>query len=246
MNDEIKNAFSDVCVSEKLERKILNMTINKKEKFHKKFKLAYVCSIVAICLLTVTIVYAKEIKDFFQNWSTYIDLGDGTKVKISENNIFKDIPATAIKTEESRLMTYQEIEKMLSLPILKFQDANTNEIYYSTLLNSDGTIGEITLWMPYFLKQSEEKYISASVKILNKNADEGYILAFNEGIDATGNKNIKNSYKSRNLNTDIIIYMNDWSEERLTATFVYDDILYTFIGHNISNDEMISMIETLK
>ena len=90
MNKKIKNAFSDVCVSEKLERNILNMTVNKQKQTHRRFKLSYVCSIaVAVCLLSVTVVYAKEIKEFFQNWSTSIKLENGTEVKISENNNYK-------------------------------------------------------------------------------------------------------------------------------------------------------------
>lgn len=250
MNKKIKNAFSDVCVSEKLERNILNMTVNKQKQTHRRFKLSYVCSIaVAVCLLSVTVVYAKEIKEFFQNWSTSIKLENGTEVKISENNNFKEIPTDAIKVKEnseSPKMTFKEVEEMLKFSILKLPENNTNDIYYRTYLNDDGSIGRVDLWIPYFYKESENKYISVSVDILNKYADEGYVLAFQECVDATGGKNIENSYKSENLNTNVVVYTNDWSSERLTATFVYDDILYQFIGHNISKDEMTSIIETLK
>lgn len=250
MNKKIKNAFSDVSVSENLERNILNMTVNKQKQTHRRFKLSYVCSIaVAVCLLSVTVVYAKEIKEFFQNWSTSIKLENGTEVKISENNNFKEIPTDAIKVKEnseSPKMTFKEVEEMLKFSILKLPENNTNDIYYRTSLNDDGSIGRVDLWIPYFYKENENKNISVSVNMLNKYADEGYVLAFQEGIDATGNKNIENSYQSENLNTNIVVYTNDWSEERLTATFVYDDILYQFIGHNISKDEMISIIETLK
>jgi len=250
MNKKIKNAFSDVCVSEKLERNILNMTVNKQKQTHRRFKLSYICSIaVVVCLLSVTVVYAKEIKEFFQNWSTSIKLENGEEVKISENNNFKEIPTDAIKVQENQTrpkMTFEEIEEMLKFSILKLPKNNTKEIYYRTDLNDDGTIGRIDLWIPYFYKENDNKYISVSVDMLNKYADEGYVLAFQEGVDATGGKNIENSYKSENLNTNIVVYTNDWSEERLTATFVYDDILYQFIGHNISKDEMTSIIETLK
>lgn len=250
MNKKIKNAFSDVCVSEKLERNILNMTVNKQKQTHRRFKLSYVCSIaVAVCLLSVTVVYAKEIKEFFQNWSTSIKLENGEEVKISENNNFKEIPTDAIKVKEnseSPKMTFKEVEEMLKFSILKLPENNTNDIYYRTFLNDNGSIGRVDLWIPYFYKENENKYISVSVNMLNKYADKGYVLAFQEGIDATGEKNIENSYKSENLNTNIVVYTNDWSEERLTATFVYDDILYQFIGHNISKDEMTSIIETLK
>lgn len=82
--------------------------------------------------------------------------------------------------------------------------------------------------------------------MLNKYADMDYILAFQEVIDATGGKNIENEYISKNLDSNVVVYTNDWSPERLTATFVYDDILYCFMGNNISKDEMISIIETLQ
>ena len=90
--------------------------------------------------------------------------------------------------------------------------------------------------------------MSGEISVINplKYADDVYVLAFQEGIDATGEKNIENSYKSGNLNTNIIVYTNNWSDEKLIATFVYDDILYQFIGHNISKDEMTSIIEILK
>lgn len=250
MNKKIKNAFSDVSVSENLERNILNMTVNKQKGTHKRFKLSYVCFIaVAVCLLSATFVYAKEIKEFFQNWSTSIKLENGEEVKISENNNFKEIPTDAIKVKEnseSPKMTFEEIEEMLKFSILKLQENNTREIYYRTSLNDNDTIGRVDLWIPYFYKESDNKYISVSISMLNKSADNRYVLAFQEGVDATGEKNIENSYKSENLNTNIVVYTNNWSDERLTATFVYDDILYQFIGHNILKDEMTSIIETLK
>lgn len=250
MNKKIKSAFSDVCVSEKLERNILNMTVNKQKQAYRRFKLSYVFSIaVAVCLLSVPVVYAKEIKEFFQIWSASINLEDGTEVKISENNYFKEIPTDVIKVKEnseSPKMTFKEVEKMLKFSILKLPENNTNDIYYRTSLNDNGSIGRVDLWIPYFYKESENKYISVSANMLNKYADEGYVLAFQEGIDATGGKNIDNSYKSENLKTNVVVYTNDWSEERLTATFVYDNILYRFIGHKISKDEMISIIETLR
>lgn len=166
-----------------------------------------------------------------------------------ENYKIKEISTDAIKVKEnleSPKMTFKEVEEMLKFSILKLPENNTNDIYYRTSLNDNGSIGRVDLWILYFYKENENKYISVSVNIFNKYADERYILVFQEGIDAMGEKNIENSYKSENLNTNIVVYTNDWSEERLTATFVYDDILYQFIGHNILKDEMTSIIETLK
>ncbi len=166
-----------------------------------------------------------------------------------ENYKIKEISTDAIKVKEnleSPKMTFKEVEEMLKFSILKLPENNTNDIYYRTSLNDNGSIGRVDLWILYFYKENENKYISVSVNIFNKYADERYILVFQEGIDAMGEKNIENSYKSENLNTNIVVYTNDWSEERLTATFVYDDILYQFIGHNILKDEMTSIMETLK
>ena len=250
MKNKIKTAFLNICVSDKLDMKILNMTINKKEKKYRQLKLSYVCSIVLlIFLLSVTVVSSKEIKKFFESWGTFIELENGTKINVSENNNFKEIPNSAIKVKQSQnrpQMTYGEIEKMLGFSILKLPKENTKEIYYGTGLNKDETIGRIDLWIPYFIKESEIKYISCTVSMLNKYADEGYVLAFNDGLDVTGGKNIENSYKSKNLNTNVVLYTNNWSTERVTATFVYDDILYEFVGKNMSKDEMISIIDTLE
>ena len=57
MNKKIKNAFSEICVSEKLERNILNMTVNKEKSSLKNYKLSYVCSIaLVICMVSVIYV----------------------------------------------------------------------------------------------------------------------------------------------------------------------------------------------
>lgn len=250
MNKKIKDAFSNICISKKTEDSILDMTVNKNEKKNYRFRLSYICSIALIaCVLSITVVYAKEIKKFFQNWGSSVKLDDGSQVKISEDNGFKEIPTSAIKVgefEPDLKMDYEEIEKMLGFSILKLPENNTNEIYYGTGLNDDGSIGRVDLWIPNFLNQDDNKEIFALVSILNKYADAGYVLAFEEGLDPTGDKSIKYIYNSKNLNTNVVIYTNDWEIERLTATFVYDDILYKFTGIDISKEEMISMIETLK
>ena len=75
---------------------------------------------------------------------------------------------------------------MLRFSILKLQENNTSEIYYRTSLNDNGTIGRVDLWIPYFYKENDNKYIGVSVSMLNKYADDGYVLAFQEGIVATG------------------------------------------------------------
>lgn len=257
MKKEIKNAFSDIYVSKELERNILDMTINKQDQVKKRFRLSYVCSIVlVVCLLSITAVYAKEIKYFIQNWSSSVQnwnssvrLDNGKVIKLSENNNFKEIPNNVLKVDDNSSMpkmTFEEIEDMLKFSILKLKKDNTDEIYYDSGLNADGSIGRIDLWIPSFYEENDDKYVSVLVNMLIKGADRGYIAAFQGDTDAFGEKNIEISYESDNLNTNVIMYSTKSAKERLTAAFVYDDILYHFIGNNISKDEMISIIENLK
>ena len=53
-------------------------------------------------------------------------------------------------------------------------------------------------------------------------------------------------YELKNLNTKAVIYGNDWDRNRLTMTFVYDDIYYDVIANGYTKEELISFVETLK
>lgn len=256
-SDKIKKAFSEITVSESLERRILNMTVNKEEKAKKRFKPVYICCVVLlVCALSFSAVYAENIKEFIESWSASVDLGNGEKLTISENNSFKVIPDTAIKVgedENSPVMSFKEIEDMLGFKLLKLRENNTDEIYYRTAQNDDGSIGKIDLWIPCFVKINEDKQVSVSVNMLSQNADEKYVSAFLEGLDASGGKKAEKGYMyafksgpgATSEETNIVIYSNDWSSERLTAVFVYDDVLYEFVGKNMSQQEMTALIESL-
>ena len=113
-------------------------------------------------------------------------------------------------------------------------------------VNEDNTIGRIDLWIADYVHYDENKYISMSIAFLNKNADKEYIMAFEEGLDATANKNYDNKYHIDNLNVESIIYTNDWSNERITATFLYNNMSYNIIGNNISKDEIINFLNSLE
>ncbi|MDD2435565.1 MAG: hypothetical protein PHO63_04850 [Bacilli bacterium] len=245
-----KKAFSKINVSEELENSILNSTVNKKTESGKKFRLVHVCSLILILFaLTFTTVYAKEIKEFIIHWSSSIFLENGSKVEISKNNTFKKISKNIEKTEENgpmKTITISEFEKMLGFSILKSDQSTSSEVSYMTGLNKDGSIGRMDVIISDFIVYSEEKNISLHASFLNEDADEGYILAFKEGLDATGGKDIDNTYSIKNLNINVVIYTNDWDSKRLSATFVYDNILYKLTGKNITENEMLEIIENIK
>lgn len=244
----IKKAYSNIYISKDLEEKILDMTINK-EKNKRKIPRYLVASIsvFVIFLLATTIVYAEEIKQFIESWSSSIQFKDGTEVKITENSTFKIIPETAIKAEVDDSMvrlTMTEVENMLGFKILKLSP--DDKLRYLTFLNNDGSIGRVDLSLSRLYSENENNYISMSVSILNEKADEKYIKAFEEGLDATGEKELENNYISDKLGVKIFIYSNDWTNNRITATFCYNNILYSLIGNNISEQKIKDIIEELE
>lgn len=249
VNKGFKDDFSNICVSKELERKILDMTINKEKKSKGASKLVYISlGAIMIGALSLTLGYAEEIKQFFQNWSSSVVFENGEKETITVNSTFKKIPSTAKKTKEydnSIEMSENEIEDMLNFKILGYDNATTKTMYYSTGLNENGTIGRIDIWYPRFIYENENKTISILISMLNEYADYGYIAAFKEGLDATGGKELVDSYTSPNLGVQVIIYSNDWSSERLTATFCYDNVLYSMIGDNVTEKEFKDIIEKL-
>ena len=252
MNKKIKNAFNDVKVNEDLEKRILDMTVNKNGYKQRRWKLSYIyTSILLIGILSLSVVYAQEIKDFVNSFSTNINVESNKNIKISDNVKFKNISVNALKVKESEnsyQMSFDEVEKNLGFEILKLRENNTNEIYYSTGLNDDGEIGRVDLWIPYFIKENDNKYISTSISMLNKGADKKYISSFEEGLDVSGNKENFKEYYSKNLNTKVIIYSYSAKNNgnlSLKATFVYDNILYIFTGKNMTITEITNYINQL-
>ena len=133
MNKKFKDEFANICVSNELERKIFEMTIDKESNKKRFNKLAYIClSAIIVCTLSLTVVYAKEIKQFFQNmWSSNIEFKNGKKETIIENGGFKKIPLTAkkVKNDNRPEMTENEIEDMLGFKILGYDNVTSKKMY---------------------------------------------------------------------------------------------------------------------
>ncbi len=210
---------------------------------------APVAACLILCLLVGTVAYAAY--GAYQ-WSSSILFEDGTKVEIVENAFFKNIPETAPKTERTEdnigtiTMTHDEVEKVLGFNILNYENATSDTIGYTTYQNDDGTIGRIDLWRANFLKISETKYMTLHISMLNKGADKGYVSAFEEGTDAAGGKVLENIVLNNSLNTKIIVYKSGSHDNKISMTFVCDDILYQFGGYDFTESEMLSVIKQMK
>ena len=255
MKNRIKNLYNSLEVSEEAENSILNKTIYKKKTFNFK-KIGYSFGIfLLVFTISISLVYAKEIVQFFKNWSTGVEFEDGTKITLIENAKFKEISKNARKSDSLVSMTHEEVEKNLGFHILDYEYTSSKSMGYSTSLNSDGNIGLVHLWWADFINNDNEEFkygdknskiISVDISILNKGAEERYIYPFLEEKDATGEKELDNLYEIKNLNVNAVIYGNSWDKTRLTASFVYDDIYYQFISYNYTKEEIIEILEQLK
>lgn len=206
-----------------------------------------VAAAIIICLLIGNVAYAA----ISQNWSSSIIFDDGSTGEVVADAGFKKIPETAPKVDRENgdtgiEMSLAEVERTLGFGILGYEDVYSNKIYYDTGLNDDGSIGRVDLWWPLFVSESEDKNISVSISMLNEGADEGYVSAFKEGIDASGEKVHDNTQYVEAIDTTVILYSNKWSEERITAVFEHNDIIYIFIGNNFSEEEIINIIKALR
>ncbi len=245
MKNKINDSYKSIQISNDLENKIIEKTINKR-KFNYK-KLSYSLGlIILVFTISFSIVYAKQIVEFFKSWSTGVEFEDGTKVTLIENANFKEINKNARKSENLISMTHDEVEHNLGFHILDYEHTSSKSIGYSTYLNSNGSIGLIYLWWADFIDNTNGKNISVSISILNKGAEDRYVYPFLEGKDATGEKELEQVYEIKNLNTKAVIYGNIWDKRRLTASFVYDNVYYQFISYNYTKDEIIEILEQLK
>lgn len=212
------------------------------------FLKAPVAATVVILLLIGTIAYTAASRT---NWSSSVMFDDGSTEKLVENAFFKAIPDTAPKNKEGGNMlpmTIEEAESFLHFDILNYPNSESPTVNYDASLNKDGSIARVDLWWPRIVTDGTEngKSINQSVYILNIGAEEGYVLAFEEGLDAMGHKILLDKIQIDNLDTEAICYTAGDDPDRITVTFVYDNVMYSFTGQGYSLDEIISVIKELE
>jgi hypothetical protein len=242
--NKYKEIFSDIHISKDLEKNILSMTEKKKLNSKPMLRLAYICSaILFMFIFSLSVVYAKEIKNTIEKWTSFIFMDDGTKVPVSENNSGIKLPENVAK-EDINEMSLEEVEKMLGMDFLSSFLFTANSInYWPTVIDKD--IQAVNLWLPYCVSYGEDKYIAARFSFVTDKATE-HVSISDQAIDASGGKYLVKKYKSENLGVDIVIYGVNWDSNRLIATFIYKNIAYIFIGRNVSYQEITNLIEALK
>ncbi len=240
----IAKAFAGITVPEDLKKKVMSATVFREKREMKQFRPAVVAIVLAICLgISVSVVYAEEIKE----WYISVVLKNGELSNISNGNPFKKIPEDVLKVgmyEPLVEMSYEEVEKMLESELLKFDEENLPMVYYGTSLNEDGSIGRVELWIPEMKIFSKERDLSMSALIFDEDAFIGLIDPYMQGEDPIAGSEVVEQYDSKGLGVTVALKTYD-NAKRLEAAFVYEEVFYRLIGHNMTLEEMKDAVEQL-
>ena len=247
--EDLSAAISDIYVSFIEEAE--NYDMSKRKIIKRPLGRMAVAAIVIGCLVFGGIAYAgTTLTDWKSVISFFDDKGNKVDVTVSDEAFFKELPdgLPVLGDGEPMIpMTKSEVEGLLGFKILGSELTAVDIIYnYDAYVNkANDNVATISLWCPNFIKENETKRINYSVDILSTDAEEGYILPFIEGKDAMGEKKYIGAYELVNLSVSTVIYTLDWKPERLTATFVYDNLYYSFIADNYELEEFVDILKTL-
>ena len=246
--EELSAAMSNINV--KFIEEAENYYMSKRKIIRRPLSRMAVAAIVIGCLIFGGVAYAgTTLTDWKSVISFFDDKGNKTDITVSDEAFFKDLPdglPVPGDGEPMIQMTKDKFEELLGFKILWSELSTTNEINYDAFANkNDGAVAVVSLWCPGFIKESETKHINYSVDILSTNAEEGYILPFIEGKDAMGGKLYIDTCELENLSVNTVVYTSDWMPERLTATFVYDNLYYSFTADNYTPEEFLDILNSL-
>lgn len=238
-------------------REISDMKNSKKNsKINKIAKVVAAVACVCVIVSASTVAYSA----IAQHFKYTVEMDDGVVVEFVSNTQYKDLPQDKlIIKEDGNLipMKWSELEDMLGFSLLGGASEYDGNVNYYTSLNEDGSVAVVHLWIPLYKELGEPLYteegdkyygkiINLSVDILDVNAEKGYVEAFKVGTDAMGGKELVEKYHSKSLDTEVVIYNTNNSEEYVSAAFGYDGAYYSLQGDNVSVDEMKEVIEGMK
>ncbi len=248
--EDLSTAMSDIDV--RFIEEAENYDMSKIKMIKRPLSRMAVAAIVIGCLVFGGVAYAgTTLTDWKSVISFFDDKGNEVQVTVSDEAFFKELPDGLPVPDDGEpmiAMTRDEVETLLGFEILGSELSPENTVFnYDAFANKkDSAVALVDLWVPYFIKESETKNINMSVSILSTKAEEGYILPFIEGKDAMGGKIYVDTYELENLSVSTVIYTSDWMPERLTVTFVYDNLYYSFIADNYELEEFLYILKTLK
>lgn len=225
-----------------------NYHVAKNKRIRRPVSRLAVAAIIAACLFLGSVAaYAGA---HLYEWTASMTFHDGTKVTVSENAFFKEIPDDVPVVRENECMmemTRAEVEKTLGFGLLHSPLSADSTVYnYSTAVNSDGkTVARVDLWCPSFITENGTKEINLLVSMLSVAAEEGYIYPFMEGTDAMGGKTYVGTYPLEQLQTQAVLYSSEDMPALLKAILVFDNVQYSFSTTQYTLDEFLDVLHTL-
>lgn len=270
IDDLIKAAFEneesqrDNCPSNILNQETISKMreINDMKNSKSNSKMRKIAKIVAAVACVCVIVSASTVaySAIAQHFKYSIEMEDGVVVEFVSNTQYKDLPQDKLDgNADGNLihMQWSELEEMLGFSLLGSGSVRDGMVNYGAYLNKDGSVGVVNLWIPEYKVYGEPLYaedgykyygkiINLSIDVLDVNADQGYVDGLKEGNDAMGGKELVEKYHSKSLDTEVVIYNTNNSEDYVSAVFGYDGAYYSLQGDNVSVEEMKVAIEGMK
>lgn len=228
-----------------------NYDMTKRKIIKRPLSRLAIAAIIIGCLVFSGAAYAGATLTDWESVISFFDKdGKETQVIVSDKAFFKELPDSLPVPGDGEPMIPMkraEVEALLGFEFLDSELAPDNIDYnYDANVNyKNDDIATVSLWCPDFIKESKNKNINMSVDILSTDAEEGYILPFIEGKDAAGGKVYQETYALENLDADSVIYTYD-HDNRINATFVYDNIYYTISAYEYTLDEFKAILNTLE
>ena len=245
MKKTYKEEFDKIYLDKKMDEIILNKTIYKSQNNLLKIVVVTLSILLFISITSIGIVYAKEIVEKIKSLivKTTIDFDDEewgdihlTKFKVSNRkdvNVDAEFPSINFPvTDSEQKISFKEIEENLEIEILTSK-LFENDI--ARIIKLEKSNDKISMVIEFITEYYEKEYLSILLG-QTRNLDKEY-----NAVE-----------KIKKLNTDLYVWCprkvqnnSEIVRSTLKAIFIYDDIVYTFTGDNISVDEILDVIDTL-
>lgn len=260
-----KEAFNNIHLSKDIDNKVFAKTIYKKNNFMLKNVIVTISILLFISITSLGIVYAKEIvekiKSLFVSTTIHLE-NSGYNIYLDElkitnkKNLNFDAKFSNINfpvTDSEQKVTFKELKEDLNIDILT---PNIFENKIARIIKLEKNNNKISHgWFAFdniyvFKKGRKKGKISMIIEFITKYHEDDYLMV-NMGQTRDESRIYKTVELNEKLDTEIFFWgtraitNDDENIGTLKATFIYDDIVYTFIGSDVSKNEMLNLINTL-
>lgn len=270
-NKIIKNIYKNVHTSKKLDKKIFDNTIYKKERHSNLNKILITTSIIVIIsTISIGVVFADEIKEtiknyFFTTRTTVVKIDDSKQEKtttpqlvvkdLKEVNYDADLDEIRHTTDNEQTISKKELEEKLGINFLTSDKLKNDKVTIYRIEKENGKISKGIFWIrdAFELEKVNNKKssITFGFRFLTKySGRSSYTILLGLTKDDI-NRNVTTKYID-NLDTDAYFFVSkkDFNDDTISnqifVAFVYDNVGYELSATNMSVNMMIDFINTLK